>query len=183
MTVLRRLFPRQFDNGYQGHRAALWLLGVLVALKLVVSVNSLLNTASVAAGADGIPLDSFGPAAARTVLMLFALGALADLALAVIAVVALIRYRAMVPFLYLILLGEYVAGRIVIQSYAVARSGGISLGWYVNIGIVILLALGLLLSLMRRDRAASDEEDLKTRSGAEPLERRRGEQTALGEGR
>jgi hypothetical protein len=149
MTVLRRLFPRQFDNGYHGHRAALWLFGLLVALKLVVSVNSILNTASVAAGADGIPLGSFGPAAARTVLMLFALSALADLALAVIAVVALIRYRAMVPFIYLILLGEYVAGRFIIQSYAVARSGGISVGWYVNIGIVTLMTLGLALSLIR----------------------------------
>ena len=146
--MLSRLFPRQIDNRFEGYRASLWLLGLLVALKLVVSLNSILNTESVAAGADGIPLDSFGPAAARAVLMLFALSALADLALALVAVTALIRWRAMVPFIYLVLLGEYLAGRFIIQSYEVARSGGISVG-YVNIAIMALLALGLALSLMR----------------------------------
>ena len=154
--MLSRLFPRQVDNRFEGYRASLWLLGLLVALKLVVSVNSILNTESVAAGADGIPLDSFGPAAARAVLMLFALSALADLALALVAVTALIRWRAMVPFIYLVLLGEYLAGRFIIQSYAVARSGGVSAG-YVSIAIMALLALGLALSLMRArgGRAAS----------------------------
>ena len=70
---MNRLFPTQVDNRFEGHRAALWLLGLFVALKLAMSVNSLLNTAAVASGADGLPLDSFGSAAAQTVLMLFAL--------------------------------------------------------------------------------------------------------------
>ena len=156
--MLGRLFPRQIDNRFEGYRASLWLLGLLVALKLVVSVNSILNTESVAAGADGIPLDSFGPAAARAVLMLFALSALADLALALVAVATLIRWRAMVPFIYLVLLGEYVAGRFIIQSYQVARSGGVSAG-YVTIAIVALLALGLALSLVPRRARTNPEEE------------------------
>ena len=56
--MLERLFPRQADNGFEGHRAALWLLGLLIALKLAMSLNSIFNTESVAAGADGIPLAS-----------------------------------------------------------------------------------------------------------------------------
>ena len=97
--MLDRLFPRQVDNRFDGHRAALWLMGLLVALKLVVSLNSIFNTASVAQGADGIPLDSYGVAAAREVLTLFALTALGQLALALVALAALIRWRALVPFL------------------------------------------------------------------------------------
>ncbi len=68
MSILGRLFPARADNRFDGHRASLWLLGLFVALKLVMSVNSILNTESVAAGADGIPLHGFGPAAAREIL-------------------------------------------------------------------------------------------------------------------
>ena len=152
--MLDRLFPRQIDNGYQGRRAALWLLGLLVALKLVVSLNSIFNTASVAQGADGIPLDSFAPAAARTVLMLFALAALGQLVLGLVALAALIRWRALVPLLYLLSLVEQIARRLLVQSYQVPRSGDLSFGWYMNAGIVALLAIGLALSLMPARRAA-----------------------------
>jgi hypothetical protein len=147
-ALLNRLLPGQMDNSYGGYRAALWLLGLFIALKLAMSINSILNTASVAAGADGLPLDDFGPAAARAVLMLFALVGLGQLTLAVIALVALIRYRAMVPLMYLVLLGEQLVRRVIVQGYAVERTEGIPVGWYVNIGILTLLTLGLVLSLM-----------------------------------
>src|SRR5687767_2341732 len=100
--MLTRLFPRVADNRFEGHRAALWLLGLLIALKLVIGLNSIFNTASVASGADGIPLDSYGAAAAREVLLLFALLALGHLALTLVALAALIRWRALVPFVYLV---------------------------------------------------------------------------------
>jgi hypothetical protein len=145
---MNRLFPTQVDNRFDGHRAALWLLGLLVALKLAMSANSILNTASVASGADGLPLDSFGPAAAQTVLMLFALLSLGQLTLALIALTILVRYRRMVPFMYLVLLGEQLARRFIVQSYAVARTESTPIGWYVNVGLLLLLTLGLVLSLM-----------------------------------
>lgn len=146
--MFNRLLPRQIDNRFEGYRAALWLLGLFIALKLVMSFNSILNTASVAAGADGLPLDSYGPAAARTVLMLFALVALGQLTLTLIALTALIRYRAMVPLIYLVLLGEQLARRLVVQSYAVARAEGIPVGSYVTLGLLALLTLGLVLALV-----------------------------------
>lgn len=151
-SMLNRLFPKQADNGFEGNRAALWLLGLFIALKLAMSVNSLLNTASVAAGADGLPLDSYGPAAAQAVLMLFALTALGQLTITVFALTALIRYRAMVPFVYLVLLGEQLARRFIVQDYSVVRSEGIPAGWYVTLGLLALLTLGLVLSLISTRR-------------------------------
>jgi hypothetical protein len=150
--MLNRLFPRQADNAFDGNRAALWLLGLFIALKLAMSVNSILNTASVASGADGLPLDSYGPAAAQTVLMLFALTALGQLALAAIALTVLIRYRALVPFIYLVLLGEQLARRFIVQDYSVVRTEGIPAGWYVTLGLLALLTLGLVLSLISTRR-------------------------------
>jgi len=149
--MLNRIFPRQADNTFGGQRAALWLLGLFIALKLAMSINSIWNTASVAAGADGLPLDSFGPAAARAVLMLFALTALGQLTITVFALATLIRYRAMVPFIYLVLLGEQLARRFIVDSYAVARTEGVPVGRYVTFGLLALLTLGLVLSLIPRN--------------------------------
>ncbi len=148
--MLGRLLPRQADNKYDGYRLALWLLGLLIALKLVMSVNSIVNTESVAVGADRIPLDSFGPAAAREVLLLFALMALGHLALTLIALTALIRYRALVPFIFLVLIGEQIARRWIIQAQAVGPAGDSGIGPYVNYGFLTLMGLGLLLSLLQR---------------------------------
>lgn len=146
--MLDRLFPSQVDNSFHGNRAALWLLGLLIALKVVMGVNSILNTESVAVGADGIPLDSFGAEAARQVLTLFALTALGQLALALMALAALLRWRTLVPFMFLMLLCEQVARRLIAQSFAVAGAATSAIGLAINWGIVTLLSLGLLLSLM-----------------------------------
>ncbi len=147
--MLNRLFPKQADNGFEGHRGALWLLGLFIALKLIMSLNSIFNTESVAVGADGIPLDSYGPAAAREVLLLFALLSLGQLALALIGLTVLVRYRSLVPFVFLVLLAEQLARRFVVQSYAVARAESGAAGWYVGFGLLALLAVGLVLSLVR----------------------------------
>ena len=89
--MLERLFPRQVDNRFDGQRLALWLLALLIGLKLMVSLNSILNTASVAEGADGFPLASYGGDGARAVLMLFAVGAVANLAAALFGLAVLVR--------------------------------------------------------------------------------------------
>jgi hypothetical protein len=148
MSLLDRLLPRQADNRFEGYRAALWLLGLLIALKLIMGVRSIFDTASVAQGADGIPLDSFGPAAAREVLLLFALMALGQLVLTLIALIVLIRWRALVPFIYLVLLAEHLARRLIAQSYRVAGTPVTDVALYVNYGLLTLLTLGLVLSLI-----------------------------------
>jgi hypothetical protein len=155
MTLLQRLFPSHSDNQFSGHRAALWLLGLLIALTLVVSVNSIFNTASIAVGADGFPLASYGPAAARSVLMLFALDALGQLVLSLVSLLALIRYRSMVPFIYLLVLCQQLARRFIIQSYAVPRVPTEAVVPYVVYSVIALLALGLALSLVQRREPTS----------------------------
>jgi len=161
-SLLERLFPRQVDNGFDGHRSALWLLGLLVALKLVVALNSIFNTQAVAAGADGIPLDSFAPAAAREVLTLFALTALGQLVLALIALAALVRWRALVPFLYLVSLAELIARRLIVESNDLTRAASSPVAWYVTWGVMGLVTLGLALSLLPRRAAGRQPPSSRT---------------------
>ena len=155
--MLTRLFPCQFDNRFDGWRTALWILGLLLFLRLAMSINSIVNTESVAAGADKFPLDSYGADGARAVLMLFALRALADLMLALVGVLALVRYRSMVPLVFLLLATEQVARRVIVQSYAIARSEPAAAAYVVNYGMIALLFCGLLLSLLpARDRRSRE---------------------------
>ena len=145
--MLDRLFPSRADNSFEGHRAAIWLLGLLIALRFVVSVNSILNTASVAAGADGIPLGRFGPEAGREVLTLFALIAVGQLASALIGLAVLIRYRALLPLFYLVSLGEQLARRLVVRMHE-APTYGSPVAAYVTWTVFGLLVAGLVLSFL-----------------------------------
>ena len=154
--MLDRILPRQAGNRFHGLRAALWLLGLLIFLKLAMSLNSIFNTESVAAGADGIPLASYGPEAAREVLLLFALLSLGQLTLTLVALVVLIRYRALVPFVYLVLLGEQLARRAIGRSYAQPGEQMTDVAWYVNYGLLSLLVLGLALSLIPARSSSSE---------------------------
>ena len=154
-AVLERLLPRQVDNRFEGKRAALWLLGLYTALKLAMSVNSIFNTESVAAGADGIPLASYGSAAAREIVTLFALVGLGQLALTAIAAITLIRYRGMVPLVFLLLLGEALGRRFIVLGNEPVRTATGSGALYINFALIGLLAVGLLLSLWPRRPSAA----------------------------
>jgi hypothetical protein len=149
--MIERLFPRAWDGSFRGHRAGLWILWLLIALKLAMSVNGILNARKVAAGADGIPIDSFGPAAAQAVLTAFALIALGQLALTLVALAAALRYRAMVPFVFLLLLAEHGARRLIVGGGLVPSADrAVPVGFWINMGLLVLLAMGLALSLMNR---------------------------------
>lgn len=153
--MLDRLFPRQVDNDFQGHRAAIWLLWFLTALMLVVSTRSILVTEAVAVGADGIPIHSFGPVGARTVLMLFALDSVGTLTFGLLAVAVLTRWRSLVPFLYLLLLGGQIVRRLIIQAYAIPRAEGSIGGIWLIVFVLGLLSLGLILSLIPKRAPAA----------------------------
>lgn len=148
--MLDRLFPRQVDNRFDGNRAALWLLGAFVALKLIMSFRSIFDTAAIVTG-DGIPLGSFSPDAARQILLLFALMALGQLMLALIALTIMLRYRALVPFICLLLLAERVANRLIVQSHSGA-GGDNPIVWIMAVTLPTLLIIAFILSLIPRRR-------------------------------
>jgi|SRR5580704_3256671 hypothetical protein len=45
--MLSRIFPRQFDNAYRGHRFGFWLFVPIVLMELSMGANSLFNTRTV----------------------------------------------------------------------------------------------------------------------------------------
>ena len=154
--MLKRLLPRHVDNAYHGHKAALWLFAALVLLKSVVSLSSIFDGRDVASSADGIPLDTFTPAGAQAVVSAFAAWGLAQLTLCLLCVLVSVRYRALVPFMFTLLLLEHLGRRLLFHLMPVARTGTPP-GFFVNLVLLALLVFGLALSLRGRERLPAEE--------------------------
>lgn len=147
--MLSPILPRTLDNTCHGHRAALWLFGTVVLMKTAIALGTIFNGRAAAGRADGIPLEQFGTAGAQAVVALFAIWGLAQLALSVFGVLALTRYRALVPFMFMLLLSEHVVRRVLLMLKPIATSGAHPGSW-INLAIVILMVVGLVLSLWRQ---------------------------------
>jgi hypothetical protein len=70
--MLSQLLPRHVDNTYHGYKLALWFFGLVVFMKVSMSLHAIFNGHFVASSADGIPLDTFTPAGSQAVVSLFA---------------------------------------------------------------------------------------------------------------
>jgi hypothetical protein len=147
--MFQRLLPRHIDNAYHGYKAALWLFAVIVLMKSAVGLNSIFNGRSVALSADGIPLDTYTPAGAQAVVSAFAAWGLAQFVICLICLLALVRYRAMVPLMFTLLLLEHLCRRLLFWVMPIARTATPP-GFYVNLLLTALLVVGLALSLRGR---------------------------------
>lgn len=146
--MLNHLLPRQIDNTYHGYKLALWLFAVIVFMKTTISLNAIFNGRSVASSADGIPLDTFTPAGAQAVVSLFAAWGLAQLIICLLCILVLARYRALVPFMFALLVLEHLSRRLIFLVMPIVKTGT-SPGFFVNLILLALMVVGLALSLRR----------------------------------
>jgi hypothetical protein len=153
--MLDQLLPRRIDNSYRGHPLALWLFVAVVVLKTGIALGTIFNGRGAAQSADGIPLDRFGAGGAEAVVALFAMWGLSQLVFSVLGVLALARYRAMIPFLFVLLLLEHLGRRWILMVKPIARTGTPP-GTYVNLVLLVVMIAGLALSLRRRPSPAPD---------------------------
>ena len=152
-TIFNRLFPRRIDNTYSGSKIALWIFGLIVAVRIMQSVMIIFNGPSTVQSADGVPLETYPAAAAQTILALFALSSINRLIIALICVVVLLCYRRAVPLMFVVLGLSYLGGQLVLQFVPIVRVGTPP-GVVVNLTLFGLTIVGFLLSLWRRRASA-----------------------------
>ncbi len=143
------LLPGQLDNTYRGRKSALWLFAVIVSVRILQSVVVIFNGYSIAKSADGIPLDTYAPGVARTVVALFSLSALNRLLLALLCVLVLVRYRRAISFMFVLLIVGYLASQVLLRFVPI-ESVGAPPGASVNLVLFVLTIVGLALSLWKR---------------------------------
>ena len=147
--MFEKLFPQRLDNTYRGFKVALWLFGLVVSVRIVQSVAIIFNGYATARDADGIPLDTYTPAAAQTVLALFAQGSLWRLTFGLLCVLVLARYRSAIPLMFALLVLNYLAAQLILQFVPLVRAGTPP-GPIVNLVMFALTIIGLGLSLRSR---------------------------------
>lgn len=148
--MMQRLLPRSIDNRYAGSTAALWLLGLVLVTRSAQSLSILVDGPAIITGADGIPLDTYAPVAAGTVVATVALAGMARLVLCLLGFLILARYRAAAGLMFLALIVEHLGRMLVLQIYPIVRTGSPP-GPVVNQALFACMVLGLALALWRRD--------------------------------
>lgn len=154
--MLNRIFPKHIDNVFRGHWLALWILVPLVLIKMVLGANVFFNTRTVIENADRIPLQSYSDGAQQTLVFMFQAWGLGLFLMAALGLLALIRYRAMLPLMCLVLTLENV-GRTALQMdgivLIVTGARAPSAGALINLTFIAVLLIGLALSMLNTSKA------------------------------
>jgi len=125
--ILNRLFPAQFDNVYRGNQLALWVFYALTAVTLWRSQHHIFAPDGGAQSIATIPLDTYTQGGAQGIVTIFALWGLAQLAMALLMLLASIRYKSMVPLMWLLIILEY-GGRKLVGIYKPLETVGTAPG-------------------------------------------------------
>jgi DMSO reductase anchor subunit len=147
--MLGILFPPVIDRTFRGQLLGFWLLAPVLLLKVAVAALSIVAPQQ-ANSADAIDVSSFSEAALREATLSTALLGLLHLCIGLIGVLAMARYRAMVPLIYLWLLVESLGRRVVLALYPIDRAGDASNASIMNTILLSLMILGLALSVWPR---------------------------------
>src|SRR5258708_26010070 len=147
MSMLGLLFPRVIDNRFRGQRLGYWLMAPVLVLKIGIAVASIL-TPREANKADAINVSTYSEPALRHAMTSTALLGLLHLCIGLICLLAMIRYRAMVPLVYLWLLVEFLGRRVIFELYPIARVHSPSRRSIVNLALLAMLPLGFALALV-----------------------------------
>jgi len=114
--LLKTLFPARPDNRFPGHKLA--LLGFILNILMLI-FRGLMHMASPDGGAQSIatiPLDTYSADARANIVAMFGQWGLSQLLLTSLYVVALFRYRSLIP-LFLLLFVLEVGGRYVVGHF------------------------------------------------------------------
>ena len=156
--MVNRIFPKQLDNQYRGNKIAIWLLALLTLMNTGISCVAIFKPDGGAQSADGIPLDTYAPAAAHAVIGVVAFLGLADLLLCVLIIIALIRYRAMIPLMYVVIVLNWLAHKGIGLMKPIARTGTSS-GHYLTWSLFALSVIGLILAVTGKNYSQTRDSD------------------------
>ena len=154
--MIHRLFPTQIDNKFRGH----WLGFVIFVLVIIAkggqAIQTIVHTRATATGPDGISLTGLNDSQVDEVLSLFAVLGVYGLILPAISVVVLLRWRALVPFMYLCYIVFFFANRLLHYLHPNFAHEKVAFGLYINLAILTVTVIGLLLSLKPNSGAVSE---------------------------
>ncbi len=151
--MLSRIFPKSFDNNYQGNIFGLIIFALISAVKFLMGfnisgLNPLISPEHILQHVDGIPLDAMSDIASHAVIGSSQAWAVLMLLFTVLAMVALWRYRSMIPFIFCLYLADHVLRKgfqIANQGFEIATQ--MQMGNLINWALIALILVGIFSSL------------------------------------
>jgi len=104
---MKYLLPKTIDNDYKGSKAPLYLFYLVIPYTIIRSLIHLFSPDGGAQSIATIPLHSFTKNASDTIIHLFAEWGLSQLLFGLLYIVVLIKYKSLIPLMYLFLIIEY----------------------------------------------------------------------------
>lgn len=145
-SILNKIFPKTIDNSFNGNKIAVYVFYILTAVTLWRSQHHMFAFDGGAQSIASVPLDQFTTDGANAVISIFAFWGLSQILLGLVYLVVSIRYKALIPFFYLLMLAEYV-GRILVEVYKPLPTLETAPGQIGNYIFIVVSIAMLLLSL------------------------------------
>ena len=140
------LFPKCIDNNYKGNKAPLFLFYLITSYTIIRSLIHLFSPDGGAQSIATIPLHSFTKNASDTIIHLFAQWGLSQLLIGLLYIIVLIKYKSLIPLMYLFLTIEY-STRLLLGFYKPFELEGYAPGGIGNYFLVPLFMVMFILSI------------------------------------
>ncbi|QSX78875.1 hypothetical protein [Agrilutibacter solisilvae] len=144
--MLKPILPAVVDNRLPGPALAVWLFVPQVFMKLALGMTHILRADGGAQSISRMPLDTYPDGAAQNVIALMARMGLEQLLMGALFLVVLLRYRALIPLMYCVVVLQFVAHRLVAGMKPLALAGASGVG-AMQLVVAGLAVVGLLLAL------------------------------------
>ena len=141
-----RIFPPCIGNTVPGSKISLWFFYLFTTVTVWRSQHHIFSSDGGAQSIATIPLDTYPKEAADTIVGIFALWGLSQFILALIYVLACIRYNQMIPLLLLLAIIEYLFRLVYIMSFKSIHTVGNAPGAMINLPLVVILCVMFVLS-------------------------------------
>jgi hypothetical protein len=121
MKIIDIILPKAITNKLKVNKIVLYTFSLITAITLVRSCIHIFAPDGGAQSIAGFPLDSYSTAASSMVILIFSLWGLSQLLMGILYLIVLLRYKSLIPLMYLLLFIEY-TGRWLLGIYKPAIS-------------------------------------------------------------
>ena len=150
--MISRILPKNNLNDYKGMNIAKWVFLVLTIVTIGRSLVHILFPDGGAQLIATIPLDTYSNAGSSAIISMFALWGVSQVLLGIIFLIVFLRYKALIPLMYLIIAGEYTF-RIIVGIFKPIETVGSAPGVLGTFILVPLALIMFILSIWKKKRS------------------------------
>jgi hypothetical protein len=142
---MNKVLPEIIDNTFKGNKIALWFFYLISIVTIVRSCIHIFKDDGGAQSIATIPLDTYTNGGADAVIFIFAYWGLSQLMFGLLQGIVALKYKGLIPLIYLFLLFEYVA-RFGISLFKSIETTGQAPGGVANYVLPLLFIIMFFLS-------------------------------------